>query len=173
MMGRVPFSPFNAGLFRMTTAADLMTTDVLTVTPDTLVNEVAEFILENRITALPVADEEGNLLGIVSEGDLVRCTKSKRDAHRSWWLNLLTTSSAHPGEMRGQGQRKVEEVMSRDVLLASETEDLPRLIELLSRRRIKRLPIVRGEKLVGIVSRVDILRFLAESSHCKTCTKNA
>lgn len=146
----------------MTTAADMMTKDVLTVMPDTRVNEVAGFILDNRITALPVTDEDGNLLGIVSEGDLVRCTKIKRDAHGSWWLNLLTTPGAHSGDMRDQGRRKVEEVMSRDVLLASETDDLQSLIALLSKRRIKRLPVVRDGKLVGIVSRVDILRHLAK-----------
>lgn len=146
----------------MTTAADLMTTDVLTVTPGMLINEVAAIILNKRITALPVADEEGNLLGIVSEGDLVRCAKTKRDAHCSWWLNLMTSPSTHSGEMRDQGRRKVEEVMSRDVLLVSESDDLQSLIALLSKRRIKRLPVLRGGKLVGIVSRVDILRHLAK-----------
>lgn len=152
----------NTGRSIMTTAADLMTTNVLTVKPDMLVNEVAGLILNNRITALPVADETGELLGIVSEGDLIRCTKTKRDAHRSWWLNLLTKTGENLNEMHDQGQRKVEEVMSRDVLIASDTDGLTNLIDLLSRRRIKRLPIVKDGKLVGIVSRVDILRYLAK-----------
>lgn len=145
----------------MTTAADLMTRDVLTVRPDMPLGEVAQLILNYKITALPVVDDEGQLLGIVSEGDLVRCSKAKRDAHRSWWLTLLTSSNSADANLAGQSHRPIGEVMSKDVLLASEGERLPRLIELLSRRRIKRLPIVKEGKLVGIVSRVDILRYLA------------
>ena len=152
----------DAGNSTMTIAADLMTTDVMTVTPDTLVNEVAGLILENRVTALPVVDDEGHLCGIVSEGDLIRGARAKRDANRSWWLTLLTTSNSDPKLMMDQGYRRVEDVMSRDVLLASEDDDLQKLIAMLAQRRIKRLPIVRGGKLVGIVSRVDILRYLAK-----------
>lgn len=145
----------------MKTAADLMTTDVLTVAPDTLVNEVAKLILDNGITALPVVDKDGHLKGIVSEGDLIRCARSKREAHRSWWLTMLTASGDGSSEMRDLGHRKVGEVMSRDVLLASENDSLSKLIVMLAQRRIKRLPIVRHGKLVGIVSRIDILRYLA------------
>jgi len=145
----------------MTTAADLMTRDVLTVKSDMPVGDVAQLILKHKVTALPVIDDEGRLLGIVSEGDLVRCSKTKRDAHRSWWLTLMTSSSSADTNLADQSHRPIGDVMSKDVLLASESESLPRLIELLSRRRIKRLPIVKEGKLVGIVSRVDILRFLA------------
>ncbi|MGI9435054.1 MAG: CBS domain-containing protein [Geminicoccaceae bacterium] len=145
----------------MTVAADLMTRDVLTVEPDMPVSDVAQLILKHKVTALPVVDEEGRLLGIVSEGDLVRCSKANRGAHRSWWLNLMTGSGSAEMNLAGQGDRPIGDVMSKDVLLASERESLPRLIELLSRRRIKRLPIVKDGKLVGIVSRVDVLRFLA------------
>ena len=145
----------------MTVAADLMTTDVLTVKPDMPIGAVARLILEHRVTALPVVDEDGKLVGIVSEGDLVRCSKMKRGAHRSWWLNLMTGVTTEHDDILSGSDRLVEEVMSKDVLLASERESLARLVELLSRRRIKRLPIVRNDRLVGIVSRVDILRYLA------------
>lgn len=147
----------------MTAAADLMTRDVLTVTPDMPVGEVAQIILDYKVTSLPVVDGEGRLVGIVSEGDLIRCAKAKREAHRSWWLTLMTGTALGQADMLGQGTRLVEDVMSRDVLLASEDERLPQLIELLSRQRIKRLPIVKDGKLVGIVSRVDVLRHLAAS----------
>lgn len=145
----------------MMTAADLMTTDVVTVRPDTLVTEVAGMILKNRVTALPVVDEERRLVGIVSEGDLVRCAEAKRDADRSWWLTLLASSPADLKDVLGQGKRRVDEVMSRDVLLVSEMDDLRKLVAMLSRRRVKRLPVISDGKLVGIVSRIDILRYLA------------
>jgi len=145
----------------MTVAADLMTRDVLTVRPDMPVGEVAQLILERNVTSLPVVDDEAQLVGVVSEGDLIRCTQTKREAHRSWWLTLMTGAASADTDLSGQSRRPVGDVMSRDVLLASEDESLMRLIELLSRRRIKRLPIVKGGKLVGMISRVDILRHLA------------
>ncbi len=147
----------------MVVAADLMSRDIITVTPGMPVSEVAQTILNFKITSLPVVDDEGRLVGIVSEGDLVRCSRSNRDAHRSWWLTLMTGSGSNQADMLSLGDRRVGDVMSKDVLLASENESLPQLIELLSRRRIKRLPIVKNGKLVGIVSRVDVLRHLASS----------
>lgn len=149
------------GQSMMTTAADLMTKDILTVRPEMPVGDVARLILERKVTSLPVIDDEGKLVGIVGEGDLIRCSKAKRGANRSWWLNLMTGCSETEADMESQSKRLVEDVMSRDVLLASENESLMDLIELLSRRQIKRLPIVRGGKLVGIVSRVDVLRYIA------------
>lgn len=144
----------------MISAADLMTTDLLTVKPDTLVTEVAGMILGNRITALPVVDDAGHLVGMVSEGDLVRSNQSRQDPDRSWWLTLLTASTGELKDIAGHGDRKVQDVMSRDVLLASEEDGLRKLIAMLARRRIKRLPVVRDGKLVGIVCRIDILRYL-------------
>ena len=149
----------------MMTASDLMTRNVLTVGPEMPVSEIAEIILEHKVTSLPVVDDEGSLVGVVSEGDLVRCSRSNRDAHRSWWLVLLTKPAGDHGDILSQPGRTVQDVMSKSVLFATEQEPLSRLVELLSRRRIKRLPIVKNGKLVGIVSRVDILRHLAKESH--------
>lgn len=147
----------------MTVASDVMSKDVITVTPHMSVSEVARIILDRKVTSLPVVEDDGRLVGIVSEGDLVRCSKSKRDAHRSWWLTLMTGSNTGQVDVLNQGNRRVGDIMSKDVLLASENESLSQLIALLSRRRIKRLPIVKNGKLVGIVSRVDVLRYLAAS----------
>lgn len=146
----------------MKTAADIMTTNILTVTPDALVAKAAGIILEHEITALPVVDEEQRLLGMVSEDDLIRSAEAMRDTDRSWWLTLLTVSTSDLKEVLGKGDRKVEEVMSRDVVLASERQSLKKLIVMLSKRRIKQLPVVRDDKLIGIVSRIDILRYLAQ-----------
>lgn len=146
----------------MKTAADVMTRQVLTVSPDTTIAKAAATILKKKITALPVVDEEGHLLGIVSEDDLVRCSESKRDLRRAWWLTFLTISTTDLKEIFGEGKRSVDEVMSRDVVTASEGTRLRKLVEMLSERRIKQVPIVREGQLVGIVSRIDILRYLAQ-----------
>ena len=145
----------------MKTAADIMTKNVLTVTPETLVTKAVGIILKHGITALPVVDGDQRLVGMVSEDDLIRSTEAMRDTDRSWWLTLLTVSTTDLKEVFGQGDRKVGEVMSRDVVLTSERQTLKKLIDMLSKRRIKQLPVVRDDKLVGIVSRIDILRYLA------------
>ncbi|MDH3658952.1 MAG: CBS domain-containing protein [Alphaproteobacteria bacterium] len=141
----------------MKTAGDVMTRDVLSVTPDSSIADAVEIILENRITALPVVDEKGRLQGIIGEHDLLRATEAKRESHDAWWPALLAAST----ELLGQGKEKVEDVMSRDILLASEEDSLQKLVAMLSNRQTKSLPIVRNGKLVGIVSRIDILRYLA------------
>ena len=146
----------------MMTAADVMTTKVLTVTPETRVARMASIILDHEITALPVVDEEQRLVGIVSEDDLVRLAEAKRDPRRAWWLTVMTTSAADFKEVFGRGEQPVSEVMSRDVVHGSENTSLRKLINMLSRRRIKQVPILRDGKLVGIVSRIDILRYFAK-----------
>lgn len=147
----------------MIAAADLMTRDVLSVMPETSVADVAHLILKNRISALPVVDADRRLLGMVSEGDLIRSDETNHEAHRSRWLVLLTKAKGEANSVTHNAHRTVSDVMSRDIIMASEQESLPRLIDLLSTSRIKRLPIVNEGKLVGIVSRVDVLRFLAKT----------
>lgn len=147
----------------MITAAELMTKDVLSVTPDVLVAEVAQLILKHRISALPVVDDDKQLLGMVSEGDLIRSAETNHEANRSRWLVLLTKPKTGSRGLTFDGERRVEDVMNRDILMASEEEALPRLIDLLSTSRIKRLPVTRNGKLMGIVSRVDVLKYLAKT----------
>ncbi len=147
----------------MITAADMMTKDVVSVTPDQPVAEVAALFLKSRVSALPVVDDDDHLLGIVSEGDLIRSAETNHQAHRSRWLLLLVGSKSDTHGLFGNLDCTVSDVMSKDILMASEHETLTRLIELLAKSRIKRLPIVRRKKLVGIVSRVDILQYLAST----------
>jgi CBS domain-containing protein len=145
----------------MIKAADLMTRKLVSVTADTPLAEVAKLVLERRITALPVLDDGGRLIGMVSESDLVRCSADDHGADRAWWLTLLTS----PGRVRRDDLttdgRKVSDVMSKDVLMVREDEPLPHLIELLAKSNIKRLSVVRDGRLTGMVSRVDVLRHLA------------
>jgi CBS domain-containing protein len=145
----------------MTTAADLMTRDLLKATPDMPLGEVAALILDRRLSALPVVDRDDHLLGEISEGDLVRAAETGREDGRAWWLTLLTSSRAELREGLLHGGQTVGDVMSKDVLMVPEGEQLARLIELLARPRVKRLTVVRDGRLIGVVSRVDLLRHLA------------
>lgn len=156
----------------MVTASDLMTRDILSVSPEMTLGEVADIMMKKRITGLPVVDEAGQIRGMVSEEDIVRRMNPREESGRGGWLSFIASGGAKSGSLHDKNECKVEKAMTRDILMASEGETLVNLISLLARKRIKRLPIVRDGKLVGMVSRVDILRFLAETGHCKTCTMN-
>ena len=144
------------------TAADIMTSDVLSVTPDSLVADAAELILKNRITALPVVDEEGHLQGFIGESELVRAAEAEKERRGTWWLARLAAPTMDLKDLFGGSGKTVEEVMSRDILLVSENDTLQKLAAMLSMRNTKALPVVRDGKLTGIVSRIDILRYLAK-----------
>lgn len=137
-------------------AADVMTPNVITVTPDSDVSEIASLLLEHGISAVPVVDADNKVLGIVSEGDLMRRVENDTDQHKSWWLKLL--SGANAGEYVKSHGRKASEIMTPHPLTVTEDEPLHRIAALLEKRRIKRVPVVRDGKLVGIVSRSNLLR---------------
>ncbi len=141
-------------------AADVMEPDVLSVYPDTSVNDVAKLLLKNRISAVPVVDN-GKLVGIVSEGDLIRRVETNTDKHRSWWLELMISDEKLATDYVKSHARFAGEVMSRPVVTADENTPLDQVAKLFENHNIKRVPIVRGSNVVGIVSRADLLRLLA------------
>ncbi|MGQ7791305.1 CBS domain-containing protein [Faunimonas sp. B44] len=144
-------------------AADVMTTDVITVPPDMTVREAADVLLRHRISAVPVVDSTGKLLGILSEGDLVRRHELGTERHRSWWLSVFTdTASSGYDYVKAHGQR-VADVMTRDVVTAEPTTSLAEIASRLERYGVKRLPIVRDGRVVGIVSRSNLVRALASA----------
>jgi len=133
-------------------AADVMVSAVISVRPNARVEEVASILFANRISAVPVIDEQGELLGIVSEGDLMRRAEAGTDRSRSWWLGAeYVKSHSH----------KVCDVMTRSVITATPETSLSEIATLLERNRIKRVPIVQNGKVVGIVSRANLLQALA------------
>ena len=140
---------------------DVMTTEVATVAAETPVEEVAQFLLDRHISAAPVVDQDGDLVGIVSEGDLIRRPETGTERHRSWWLALLTAPEDLAGEYVKSHGHRASDVMTDDVIKVHEDTLLGELATLLEKRRIKRAPVMREGKLVGIVSRADILRALA------------
>lgn len=144
-------------------AHDVMVSPVVTVTPSASVRDVAKLLLERRISAVPVVDTQGKLVGIVSEGDLVRRVEIGTDRHRSWWLLLLADERTLAADYIKTHSRKVEDIMTRNVITATPETPLSEIARLLEKHRIKRVPIVRNGQLVGIVSRSNLVQAVASS----------
>ncbi len=142
-------------------ARDVMTTKVFTVDIDATVDKVAAMLAENRISGVPVVDSAGHVLGIVSEGDLFRRAETGTEKRRSWWLEFFADPSTQAREFLKQQGARAEHVMTRRVVSVGEDAPLERLADLMELHGVKRLPVVREGKLVGIVSRADLVRALA------------
>ncbi|MFI5024380.1 MAG: CBS domain-containing protein [Alphaproteobacteria bacterium] len=145
-------------------ASDIMTTKVVRAYADSSIREVARLLLENGISAIPVVDRDGTVLGIVSEGDLLGRRDKEREARRDWWLTLLAEGEELSPEflasMRAREQT-AGEIMSAPVVTVSEETEAAEIARLLAAYRIKRVPVVRQGRIVGIVSRADLIRALA------------
>jgi CBS domain-containing protein len=141
-------------------ASDVMTTDVVTVGPDASVAEVARLLVEHRISAVPVVDATGRLVGIVSEGDLIGRVETPT-GRRAWWLELLTDPTALARDYVKTHGRRVTDVMTHPVVTVEAEASLGEIAGLLERRGIKRVPVVRDGRVIGIVSRADLVRALA------------
>ena len=150
-------------------AADVMTTNVITVAPDTSVREVARILHINRISAVPVVDENGRILGMVSEGDLIRRGRTGGDGGGSWWLSTFAAGEA----TTVPDWPRARDVMTRDVYSAREDSSLEEIAAVLERHRIKRVPIERDGKLVGLVSRANLIHGLASQSPDRARSTNA
>lgn len=145
-------------------AADVMTTHVVTVRPDTSVRAVAETLLAHGISAVPVVDEGGAPLGIVSEGDLMPRNENAREARRDWWLQILSEGGElHPDYLQflKSDHRTAAQIMVSPVLTVDESVPLAEIADLLYENNIKRVPVLRQGRVVGIVSRADLLKTLA------------
>jgi len=141
-------------------ASDIMAHPVLTVTPETSVGEVAELMIGHRISGLPVVDPAGAVIGIVTEGDLLRRVETGTERRRARWLEFLIAPGRLASEYAHANGRRVGEVMTDTVLTAGPDDPVTDLIELMERRRIKRVPVIDRGQLVGIVSRANLVRAL-------------
>lgn len=144
-------------------AMDVMVHDVVTVEPDDNVAEALKLLAEYDVSALPVVDEDEKVVGIISEADLVRREEIGTEKHRAWWLEALTPASTLAEEFAKSHGRRVSEVMSTEVVSASEETPLGEIATLLEKHRIKRVPILRDGRLVGIVSRSNLIQALASA----------
>lgn len=145
----------------MLTAADVMTTDVISVTPETPVRDVARLMYTRRISGVPVIDREKRVIGVISEGDLIRHVEVVGEQCRSWWLAALTRASALADDYVKTHGHLAGEVMNAPVIVVAPTASLAECANLLRRHRIKRVLVVENGKLVGIVTRGDLLQALA------------
>ena len=142
-------------------AADVMVTNVITVGLDACLQDVAHLLLTNRISAVPVVDSDGKVVGIVSEGDLMRRAEAGTGRRRSWWLSLLTGKEGLAAQYVKEHSRKVADVMTRDVITATPDTPLQDIANVLEKNSIKRVPIIKDGKMVGLVSRANLLQALA------------
>ena len=148
----------------MQRARDVMTREVATVAPETPVREIARILLERGVSAAPVVDAAGKPVGMVSEGDIIGREDDKGARRRDWWLALVAEGeSLHPdylASFEGPGHR-ARDVMTSPVVTVTPDTTVPEIARLLAAQRIKRVPVVLDDRLVGIVSRADLLRALA------------
>jgi CBS domain-containing protein len=142
-------------------ASDVMTRSVLSVRPDATIAEAIRLMLDNRISGLPVIDEAGRLVGILTEGDLLRRSETGTERHRPRWLEILMGPGRLAEEYVRTHGRRIAEVMTRDPVTVTPDRPLKEIVELMERHRIKRVPVLDGEVPVGILSRADLLRGLA------------
>jgi CBS domain-containing protein len=144
-------------------ASDVMTRNVVSVRPDTSVAEAIRLMLDNRISGLPVIDAAGRLVGILTEGDLLRRGETGTERHRPRWLEILMGPGRLASEYVRTHGRRVEEIMTRDLVSVTPQTPLDEVVGLMESRRIRRVPVLDGDLPIGIVSRADLLRALART----------
>ena len=147
-------------------AASIMTTQVVSALPDDTVAKVARLLAANQISAVPVCDADGTLLGMLSEGDLMRPFATETATRRAWWLRMLAEGTELAPEFLNyvrEDQRRAKDLMSTPVVSVTERASAQEIADLMMRHRIKRVPVLRDGKVVGIVARADLVRAIARS----------
>lgn len=139
-------------------ASDVMTRDVVTIDPGATVLQAARLMLQHRISGLPVVNAEGALVGVVSEGDFLRRRETQTEKRRSRWLEFIMGPGKAAAEYTHTHGSRVGEVMTVDVQTVDENAALEDIIELMEKYRIKRVPVMSGATLVGIVTRSNLMR---------------
>ena len=141
-------------------AKDVMSTGVISVSESTTLEEAARTMLTHRISGLPVTGKDGSLVGMISEGDLLRRSELATERRRPKWLEFILGPGRLSAEYTHTHGRFVGEVMTRDVVSAAEDTELEDLVQTMQKRDIKRVPVTRDGRPIGIVSRADLLRAL-------------
>jgi len=141
--------------------ADVMTQGVVSVLPTASIAEAARLMLSNGISGLPVIDKTGALVGMVTEGDFLRRAELGTEKHRPGWLEFLLGANRSASEYVLTHARKVGDVMTRPVVVAEEDTPLDEVVHIMETNHIKRLPVMRGSRVVGVISRANLLHALA------------
>jgi len=145
-------------------AIDVMVRDVVTVRPEAEVAEAVKLLAEHDVSALPVVDQAGNLVGVLSEADLIHRAEIGTERHRPWWLEAVTGASTLAEDFAKSHGKKVGEVMTDGVISVTEETPLSEIAALFERKCIKRVPVVKDGKLIGIVSRSNLIQALASAA---------
>ncbi len=142
-------------------AHHIMTKDVITVTPDTKIEDAANLMLRDHISGLPVVDDQAQLVGIVSESDFLRRSEIGTGRRRAAWLQFLLGPGKAAADFVRERGRRVADVMTQRPITVDEETPLEDLVRLMEKNGIKRLPVMRDKKLVGIVTRSNLLQAVA------------
>jgi CBS-domain-containing membrane protein len=142
-------------------ARDVMVAPVITVKPHSTVKEVAKTLVDRHISAVPVVDDAGKLVGIISEGDLMHRAEMGTERRYRWWIRLVGGDASIPFDYIKAHARRAADIMTRNVFTATPETPLDEIAILLERNSIKRVPIVRDGRLVGIVSRANLVQAFA------------
>jgi CBS domain-containing protein len=147
-------------------ARDLMTRDVVSVTADMPMRKIAALLVARRISGVPVIDGGGAPIGIVSEGDLIGRRETECEAREDWWLTLLAEGEdLSPDFLASLNYPTARDLMSAPVITIREEASLGEIAKLLTTHDIKRVPVVRDGRVVGIVSRADLVRAMVAAPH--------
>ncbi len=144
-------------------AIDVMTAPVITAGPDSRIDEIANLLLRHHISAVPIVDD-GKLLGIVSEGDLIRQLEPESGGRGSWWLSLLSEDSEKLRDYVKSHGKCARDIMTRDLITVQEETPIGEIALLLEKNRIKRVLVLRDGALAGVVSRANLLHGLAAAA---------
>jgi CBS domain-containing protein len=142
-------------------AKDVMTSPVVSIEPDASIWQAVRIMLQRHISGLPVIDQKSSLVGIVTEGDFLRRAETGTQRRRPRWLEYLIGAGRLADEYTRSHGRKVSEIMTADPLTITEDTSLDEIVRLMEKRQIKRLPVVRDQEVVGIVSRANLVHALA------------
>jgi CBS domain-containing protein len=146
-------------------AHQIMTRQVITVTPETTILEAANTMLRRHISGLPVVDAAGRLVGIISEGDFIRRSEIGTQRQRGRFMKFILGAGKEATDFVHEHGRKIAEIMTPGPITINEDTDLETIVELMEKNGVKRLPVMRGGKLVGIVSRSNLLQAVAGLAH--------
>jgi CBS domain-containing protein len=142
-------------------AHQIMTRPVITVTPDTSIVDAANIMLQRHVSGLPVVDASGKLVGVVSEGDFIRRSEIGTGRKRGRWLRFILGPGRSASDFIHEHGQKISEVMTKSPLTITEDTALAEIVQIMEKNNVKRLPVVRGDQVVGIVSRANLLQAVA------------
>ncbi len=142
-------------------AHQIMTRTVITVTPDTKITDAANLMLAKHVSGLPVVDASGKLVGILSEGDFIRRSEIGTGHKRGRFLKFILGPGKAATDFVHEHGRQVADIMTPEPLTVTEETPLERIVELMEKHGVKRLPVMSGDKIVGIVSRANLLQAVA------------